>query len=57
LLEGQQVTAAQLLEFGANNLAKYKAPKIVHIMDQFPRTKNGKVIRKSLVKEFSKEQP
>ena len=57
LLEGQQATTEQLLEFGKNNLAKYKAPKIVHFMEQFPRTKNGKVIRKTLVKEFSKEPP
>jgi len=55
LLNDQQATEEQLIEFGSNHLAKYKAPKIVHFMEQFPRTKNGKVIRKTLVKEFSKE--
>ncbi len=49
------VTAEQLLEFGAQHLAKYKAPKVVHFMSQFPRTKNGKVLRKQLVKELSME--
>ncbi len=53
----QKVTQQQLLDFGSQHLAQYKAPKIVHIMQQFPRTKNGKVIRKTLVKEFAKEQP
>ncbi len=56
LLEGKNASEEALIEFGSNNLARYKAPKLVHIMQQFPRTKNGKVIRKTLVKEFSKEQ-
>ena len=39
----------ELLEFGFDNLAKYKAPKIVHFYQDFPRTKNGKVLRKQMI--------
>ncbi|MCO7226767.1 acyl-CoA synthetase [Pleionea sp. CnH1-48] len=39
----------ELLSFGASHLAKYKAPKKVHFMEDYPRTKNGKVLRKQLI--------
>ncbi|WP_144393839.1 acyl-CoA synthetase [Pleionea sediminis] len=46
----------ELLTFGSEHLAKYKAPKIVHFYDDFPRTKNGKVLRKELIAQLSREQ-
>jgi acetyl-CoA synthetase len=50
------VTEDELLEFGSQHLAKYKAPKIVHFMKDFPRTKNGKVLRKELIAQLKTEK-
>jgi acetyl-CoA synthetase len=38
----------ELLAFGAAHLAGYKRPKRVHLVQDYPRTKNGKVIRSRL---------
>ena len=43
---------AQILKFGQDNLAKYKAPKQVYVLDEYPKTKNGKVLRKDLIKKI-----
>lgn len=45
---GAEVTADALAAFGREHLAGYKAPKIVYVVDDFPRTKNGKIIRSQL---------
>lgn len=45
---GSSVTADELAAFGREHLAGYKAPKIVYLAADFPRTKNGKIIRKQL---------
>ncbi|RBQ28270.1 aldolase/citrate lyase family protein [Aliarcobacter vitoriensis] len=42
----------EILKFSQNNLAKYKAPKRIFTMTDYPRTKNGKVLRKQLVKDL-----
>ncbi len=44
----------EILEFGKNNLAKYKAPKSIYVVKDYPKTKNGKVLRKELIKEIEK---
>lgn len=46
---------AEILKFSQDNLAKYKAPKEIFSMDDYPRTKNGKVLRKQLVKDLHEE--
>ncbi len=51
-----KVSEEDLLSFGSEHLAKYKAPKIVHFFDDFPRTKNGKVLRKQLMAQLNMEQ-
>ena len=48
--------AQDILEFGQRNLARYKAPRLVHFYQEFPRTKNGKVLRKQMLAELSGEQ-
>lgn len=53
---GSKLSEQQLLEFGGNNLAKYKAPKIAHFYDDFPRTKNGKVLRKQMLAELQEKR-
>ncbi len=54
--EGHSINEEELLEFGSQHLAKYKAPKIVHFMKDFPRTKNGKVLRKELIAQLDMEK-
>ncbi len=45
---GRETSPDELLAFGRQHLAGYKAPKIVYLATDFPRTKNGKIIRKQL---------
>jgi acetyl-CoA synthetase len=49
------VDEKDLLAFAADNLAKYKSPKKVYFMNSFPRTKNGKVIRKDMLKKMGEQ--
>lgn len=44
---------AEVLGFAQSNLAKYKAPKKIYALKEYPKTKNGKVLRKQLVKELN----
>jgi acetyl-CoA synthetase len=48
LQPGSSATADDLHAFGKKHLAAYKAPKVVYITDQFPRTKNGKILRRDV---------
>ena len=41
-------TADDLAAFGKQHLAAYKAPKTVYLALDFPRTKNGKILRKDI---------
>ena len=41
-------TADDLAAFGKTHLAAYKAPKTVYLANDFPRTKNGKILRKDI---------
>ncbi len=45
---GQTVSADELLGFGQQHLAAYKAPKRVYLAKDFPRTKNGKILRREI---------
>ncbi|WP_320033888.1 aldolase/citrate lyase family protein [Halarcobacter sp.] len=45
----------EVLAYSQNNLAKYKAPKLIFGMKDYPRTKNGKVLRKQLVKQLHEQ--
>lgn len=48
LQPNSKVSPDELYAFGKKHLAAYKAPKVVYITDQFPRTKNGKILRRSV---------
>jgi acetyl-CoA synthetase len=52
LRPGATATAADLLGFGEQHLAGYKRPKRIHLVSDYPRTKNGKVIRAQLKREI-----
>ncbi len=45
---GAAVTAEQLQAFGKEHLAAYKAPKRIYLAKEFPRTKNGKILRREI---------
>lgn len=45
---GTAVTADELLAFGREHLAAYKAPKVVYLARDFPRTRNGKILRREI---------
>jgi acyl-coenzyme A synthetase/AMP-(fatty) acid ligase len=48
LQPGTTATADELLEFGRARLASYKAPRIVYLAAEFPRTRNGKILRREI---------
>ena len=48
LQPGSKVSPDELLEFGREHLAAYKAPKTVYLAEEFPRTKNGKILRRNV---------
>ena len=56
LHKDQPLTEQQLLQFGNDKLAKYKAPKLAHFYSEFPRTKNGKVLRKQMLAELQSKR-
>ena len=45
---GSTATADELLAFGREHLAAYKAPKTIYLAKDFPRTKNGKILRRDV---------
>ena len=45
---GSGVTPDELAAFGREHLAAYKAPKIVYLAKEFPRTVNGKILRREI---------
>lgn len=45
---GSTATEAELIHYASEHLAKYKLPRRVVFMESFPRTRNGKVLRKAL---------
>lgn len=45
---GATASADDLADYARKYLAAYKAPKIVYVVDNLPRTKNAKIIRRQL---------
>ena len=43
-----KASADDLLAYAKKHLAAYKAPKVIYITEQFPRTKNGKILRRDV---------
>ncbi len=42
------ITPDELVAYGKQHLAAYKSPKTVYLAKDFPRTKNGKILRKEI---------
>lgn len=49
LKPGQQVSAADLIKFCEQNLARYEVPTRIEFVDELPKTTVGKVLRRELV--------
>lgn len=43
-----QVSADDLVAYGREHLAAYKAPKAIYLAREFPRTRNGKILRREI---------
>jgi acetyl-CoA synthetase len=50
---GAEVTPEELLAFGRAHLAAYKAPKAVYLAQEFPRTRNGKILRRDITPQIA----
>ena len=53
---GADASPDTLLSFGKQNLAAYKAPKRIYFAANFPRTKNGKILRREISPEIASAQ-
>jgi fatty-acyl-CoA synthase len=54
LREGASVTESQLIEFCRSQLAHYKCPHSVDVVDSLPKTGTGKVLKKNLRKQYDR---
>jgi acyl-coenzyme A synthetase/AMP-(fatty) acid ligase len=43
----------ELLAFAKRHLASYKAPKVVYLAKDFPRTRNGKILRRDITPQIA----
>lgn len=48
LTDGEQVTPEELVEFAKSQMAAYKYPREVRILDELPKTVTGKILRREL---------
>jgi acetyl-CoA synthetase len=53
LQAGATASPDELAAFGREHLAAYKAPKTVYLAKDFPRTKNGKILRRDIKPEIA----
>jgi acyl-coenzyme A synthetase/AMP-(fatty) acid ligase len=51
--EGSEVTPDALLAFARDHLASYKCPRIVYLAREFPRTRNGKILRREITPKIA----
>jgi len=49
-----KLTPAAVLSYAREHLAAYKAPRVVYLVDDLPRTPNGKVLRRALRPETAR---
>jgi len=53
VIDSPGVTVAELCDFAAARIARYKVPKIATIVDELPRNASGKVVKRLLVEAYS----
>ena len=52
---GVQLSEEEIISFSKENMAGYKVPKKVFIKPQLPMTATGKILKRVLREEYSKE--
>jgi acyl-CoA synthetase (AMP-forming)/AMP-acid ligase II len=52
LREGASATPDGLIEFCKKNMARYKAPKTIEIVDEIPKSGTGKILKKEMRKKY-----
>lgn len=57
LARGRQIDADEVKAFVRENLARYKAPREVHFVDELPRNPTGKVLKRELSARLAEEEP
>lgn len=55
LKKGKTMTLEQLHDWAVNKMAKYKVPRMLKLVDSFPRNAMGKINKKELVKLYFPE--
>jgi long-chain acyl-CoA synthetase len=53
LRPGQQATPEELVDFVKDEIAAYKFPRVVHIVDALPLGPSGKVLKRELVSRYA----
>ncbi len=51
--EGMQITGEEIVDLCKENLASYKKPTSVDIVEDLPRTASGKVLKRELKKQYA----
>src|SRR5699024_8430247 len=51
LKEGEAVTEEALIDYCRQNMAAYKAPRIIEFRDELPKTNVGKILRRQIREE------
>ena len=46
--QGARCSTAELVEFCKQNMAAYKYPREIEVIDELPKTNTGKILRRSL---------
>ena len=52
--EGQKLTEREIKMYLKNHLANYKIPKVVHFVPDLPRNATGKVLKRALKEQITK---
>ena len=55
LKAGASVTAEEIISFCKDRLASYKKPQSIYFVQELPKSGTGKILRKDLVKTYSKQ--
>jgi long-chain acyl-CoA synthetase len=53
---GEETSAADLIAHCRERLAVYKAPHVVHLVAELPKTASGKVLRRELRRDAAAER-
>lgn len=56
LRSGNEITPDELLAFAKTQLARFKVPKAIHIVDELPKTAVGKILRRVLREPYWKDR-